>query len=405
MTDVVRGGYADKLAAMGGEPIQPEPWDWLSYGSAGLKAPFDLFSRMVTRGQVGVLTPAEQAAIRGVKRDVMPDAMVNAFDRGLEYMGHLGAAMPAGVAIRAGQAPQTMRNAPPILSDAVMRQQMAADRAAILAREAERAAAMRPQSLESAVEIVRRPAGPATGPVPPPPSIPRAMQPLPPEPQITPMASPSAGSPATMAQNAFEPLAGRSVSASAVPPPPPGPNWPSILADLESKMRGEGLFSAGSIPEPVTINLINQVAREYGVTPRMLSERALMNNVSVSAPPSRLPVALPEPPPANAFAAAEQAGQMRLPFRPTAADKRMFWGDVQAVLNHGGSINDILAANAAQSAGITPGMAKQRLGRARNTGMDGPELAEFIRRGIESGNWKLAVPPVAASGLYDSDQR
>lgn len=177
------------------------------------------------------------------------------------------------------------------------------------------------------------------------------------------------------------------------------------MADLESKIRGEGLFTGGAVPEPVTINILNQMAREYGVPRRMLADRALMNNISPTASPSRAPVSMPEPPPSNAFAAAEQAGQMRLPLRPTASDKQAFWNDVQAVLNHGGSINDIMAASAARSSGITPGMASQRLRRAGNTGMDGAELAEFIRRGIDSGNWKLAAPPIAAGALYESDRR
>lgn len=395
---VTSGGWADKLRAMPtGEAEPPREWSWLNYGTASAKAPFDIFSRMTTGGRVGLLSPDERAAVSGVK-DMLPKGAANAFDAALEY----SAALPPGMLLRG---PSAM----PVTLDMQVKDARAAAQAA---RNAEidrfhMSIGMRPYiepkpprlppSLESDAQIIPRASTPAAAPVPPPPANPRATPSQPPVPQTGQPGSQAAGSPAATAQNAFEPVPGQSQSAS-VPPPPPGPNFNKALTDLESRLRGEALFTNPlGIPEQSTINILNEVAREYGIPPRMLSGRALTNDLSLRMPPPRrIPEVLPEPPPLNAFEAAGGKAQLRLPLPTTADQKMQFWNDLQAVLNHGGKLSDLDRAALTQSSGLTSGMARNRINRAGATGLDGPALADFIRRGIESGNWKLAAPPIAA---------
>lgn len=394
---VTSGGWADKLRAMPtGEAEPPREWSWLNYMSAGAKAPFDIFSRMTTGGRVGLLSPDERAAVSGVK-DMLPKGAANAFDAALEY----SAALPPGMLLRG---PSAM----PVTLDMQVKDARAAAQAA---RNAEidrfhMSIGMRPYiepkpprlppSLESDVQIIPRASTPAATPVPPPPATPRATPSQPTAPQSQATGSQTAAPPESTARNAFEPVPGQSRSSSPVPPPPPGPDFPKAIADLERRLRGEALFTGG-VPEQSTINILSEVAREYGVQPGLLSRRALASGISpTTPPPRRIPEVLPEPPPLNAFEAAGGKAQMRLPFPTTADQKMQFWNDLQAVLNHGGKLSDLDRAALTQSSGLTSGMARNRINRAGATGLDGPALADFIRRGIESGNWKLAAPPIAA---------
>ena len=146
-------------------------------------------------------------------------------------------------------------------------------------------------------------------------------------------------------------------------------------------------------------NMVAEVSRKYGVPFRDVINS--LGEVQINTPP-RPSIVAKEPPPLNAFEAAASAGQMPLdlqmpmvpraprPPRPTTAD-------------HGGKVGEVDPAAAANASGLSQRMAAQRLKRAGNTGLDGQELADLIRRSIESGNWKLAVPPIAA-GMIGPDE-
>lgn len=402
-----RGGWADKLRAMSGDGPAPSDnrlpeWAVLPgyMLSTSPKMPFDLFSRMTTRGQAGVMSPVDEEIMRRVRRDYVPDGLANAFNTALEYAGHMGAAIPAGTFARAGQMPQALRNERPITSVAGLNRDRADLQAWHAANEAERLSRSRGQGLGSEIEIIRREVAPATSEMPQPSTIPRALPPgliperrLPPGTPRTPGAEPTA-------ENAFSRNPGPQ-SPSYVVPPPPGVALPAAVRELIRRARGEALFGADlGVPQGRSMSLLNELAQQYGVAPidlaRAVSKEAGNGTVvRMPTPPPSIGV-LPEPKPLTAYQAAGGAKQPRLPGLPD--EKELFWANLQRILNNGSSVSGVSAADIARLVGLKKGEAASRLQRAGNTGLDGPDLADMIKRGIESGNWKLAVPAAVGAG-------
>ena len=412
MAEVTRGGWADKLRDMPqGDPVMPQDWTALDYATGAVKAPFDLFSRMTTRGQVGLMSPAEQAALASLKQ-YLPKEATNAFDAALEY----SAAIPPGMMMRPPRAA-------PITMDMQIRDAQAA---AAARRQAEinrfhQSSGLRPYieppmpkrspSLESDVQIIPRASGRAEPPGSPPAASPPAMPGWEPPPPPPPSARPPAAAMPPMGQSVPGPVAGQPSRAPVPPPPISSEARAAAYKEVAARALNSPVFGMPMSPE-IMRNMVAEVSRKYGVPFRDVINS--LGEVQINTPP-RPSIVAKEPPPLNAFEAAASAGQMPLdlqmpmvpraprPPRPTTADKLSFWDDLQAVLNHGGKVGEVDPAAAANASGLSQRMAAQRLKRAGNTGLDGQELADLIRRSIESGNWKLAVPPIAA-GMIGPDE-
>lgn len=412
MDEVTRGGWADKLRAMPTGPMpDPAPWRGGDLVSAVPLSPIDSLMRMMTKGQVGILTPQQRDALRGLVRDYVPDGAVNAFERGVDAAGHLSAALPYGTFVRAGQAPVAARNAPVVIPESVLARNAIERQAAMQAHLDAIEAAKRAANPESAVQIVPR--QPAAAPPPPPMRPATGLEPPIPFRQQPPPSMSGQGSPGGFATGADSPqgLPG-SPSLAPVPPPPTPYGFPpagrldmkTALDDLEGRLRYHTTFRVPAGPNLEKFRQhADEVAQKYGIEPgRLMEEFQASGRTPYQRGPA--PITLPEPPPLNAFEAAGGKAQMRLPF-PTTNDMRMqFWNDLQSVLNHGGKLADVDRAAAANASGLSPRMVGDRLKRAGKTGVDGQELADLIRRGIESGNWKLAIPAMFAGGGMIGDE-
>lgn len=408
MDEVTRGGWADKLRAMPqGEPVMPPDWTALDYVSGAIKGPFDLFSRLTTRGQVGLLSPAEQAALASLKQYI-PKEVTNAFDAAVEY----SAAIPPGMMMRP---PRAMPMTLDMLTDdanavAAARRQAEIDRyhqSIGLRPYVDPMPPKLPPSLESDVQIVPRASGSAGSPTPQPAANPLAMpQPAPPPPP-PPSARPQAAAMPPMGQSVPAPVAGRS-SPAPVPPPPISPDArAAAYREVAARALNSPVFGMPMNPE-IMRNMVAEVSRKYGIPFRDVINS--LGNVEINTPP-RPSIRRPDPPPLNAFEAAGGKAQQTLPFRdfdprflsPTE-QKQLFWDNLQAALNHGGRLSEIDKTAAVNASGLSPRMVGDRLKRAGKTGVDGQELADLIRRGIESGNWKLAIPAMLAGGGMMGDE-
>lgn len=400
MAEVTRGGWADKLRDMPqGEPVMPQDWGALDYATGAFKAPFDLFSRMTTRGQVGLLSPAEQAALLSLKQYLPKDA-TNAFDAAIEY----SAAIPPGMMMRPPRAaPVTMEmQIKDAQAAAAARRQAEVDRyhqSIGLRPYVEPPTPKLPPSLESDVQIIPRVSGRAEPPGSPPAANPPAMPGWEPPPPPPPSARPPAAAMPPMGQSVPGPAAGQPSLAPVPPPPISSEARAAAYKEIAARALNSPVFGAPMSPE-IMRNMVAEVSRKYGVPFRDVINS--LGDVQINTPP-RPSIVAKEPPPLNAFEAAGGKAQLRLPF-PTSNDMRVrFWDDLQAVLNHGGKIGDVDPTAAANASGLSPRMVADRLKRAGRTGVDGQELADLIRRSIESGNWKLAVPPIAA-GMIGPDE-